>query len=45
MSHLRHDLEAPPERRRFGTGWISGVLALVLAAIGLGTVLGLQGRC
>jgi len=42
MSHLRTDLEAPPENRRFGTGWISGVLALVLAVVGLGTVLCLR---
>jgi sterol desaturase/sphingolipid hydroxylase (fatty acid hydroxylase superfamily) len=27
---LRHELEAPEWMRRFGTGWISGVLGLVL---------------
>lgn len=42
MSHLRTDLESSPERRRFGTGWISGVLALVLAVLGLATVLCLR---
>jgi ABC-type antimicrobial peptide transport system permease subunit len=32
---LRGELEAPPALRRFGSGWISGVLGLVLAAVGL----------
>lgn len=36
---LRADLEAPEAERAFGTGWISGVLALALALMGLGTVL------
>ena len=36
---LRADLEAPDAERAFGTGWISGVLALALALLGLGAVL------
>jgi sterol desaturase/sphingolipid hydroxylase (fatty acid hydroxylase superfamily) len=36
---LGRDLDAPEAERRFGTGWISGVLALALSVIGLGTVL------
>jgi sterol desaturase/sphingolipid hydroxylase (fatty acid hydroxylase superfamily) len=39
MTALRQDLEAPAEQRRFGSGWISGVLGLVLSLLGLGTVL------
>lgn len=39
MTALRQDLEATASERRFGTGWISGVLALVLSLLGLGTVL------
>jgi hypothetical protein len=39
MAVLRQDLESAALERRFGTGWISGVLALALALIGLGTVL------
>jgi sterol desaturase/sphingolipid hydroxylase (fatty acid hydroxylase superfamily) len=39
MTILRRDLEAAPEERSFGSGWISGVLALALAVVGLGTVL------
>ena len=39
MTILRQDLEAPAAERRFGSGWISGVLALTLALIGFGTVL------
>ena len=35
---LRADLEAPEAERAFGSGWISGVLALALALIGLGAV-------
>lgn len=40
MTALRKDLESP--ERQFGTGWISGALALVLSMIGLGTVLCLR---
>src|SRR5437899_2676736 len=32
---LRGELEAPPALRRFGSGWISGVLGLVLGIGGL----------
>jgi sterol desaturase/sphingolipid hydroxylase (fatty acid hydroxylase superfamily) len=42
MTVLRQDLESAALERRFGTGWISGVLALALALIGLGTVLCLR---
>ncbi len=42
MTALRQDLESPPAERRFGSGWISGVLALALAVLGLGTVLCLR---
>lgn len=37
MNRLTEELDSP--NRRFGTGWISGVLGLILAVIGLGTVL------
>ena len=36
---LRADLEATEAERAFGTGWISGVVALALALFGLGAVL------
>ena len=36
---LRADLAAEKDDRRFGTGWISGVIALFLAMAGLITVL------
>ena len=39
MTVLRQDLEAPAAERRFGSGWISGVLALALAVLGFGAVL------
>jgi sterol desaturase/sphingolipid hydroxylase (fatty acid hydroxylase superfamily) len=39
MTVLRQDLEAPAADRHFGSGWISGVLALTFAVLGLGTVL------
>lgn len=39
MTVIRDELESPAPERRFGTGWISGVLALVLAVLGLGAVL------
>ena len=38
---LRGELEAPSALRRFGSGWISGVLGLVLVVI---VVLLLMGR-
>ena len=39
---LRGELEAPPALRRFGSGWISGVLGLVLGVAGLLLVLSLR---
>jgi sterol desaturase/sphingolipid hydroxylase (fatty acid hydroxylase superfamily) len=39
---LRGELEAPASLRRFGSGWISGVLGLVLGLAGLGLVLVLR---
>ena len=39
---LRRELEAPPALRRFGSGWISGVLGLVLGVAGLLLVLSLR---
>jgi len=38
MTQLRQDLEAPASERYFGSGWISGVLALTLAVLGFGAV-------
>lgn len=42
MSKLRTELESDRERRRFGTGWLSGTAAMVLAVVGFGTVLCLR---
>jgi sterol desaturase/sphingolipid hydroxylase (fatty acid hydroxylase superfamily) len=39
---LRSELEAPSALRRFGSGWISGVLGLVFALAGLSLVLALR---
>src|SRR5258706_8750904 len=39
---LRGELEAPPALRRFGSGWISGVLGLVLGLAGFSLVLALR---
>jgi sterol desaturase/sphingolipid hydroxylase (fatty acid hydroxylase superfamily) len=39
---LRRELEAPPALRKFGSGWISGVLGLVLGIAGLGLVVALR---
>lgn len=39
---IRRELEAPPALRRFGSGWISGVLGLVLGVAGLLLVLSLR---
>lgn len=42
MAHMERffqEIEAPPDQRVFGKGWISGVVGLVLALIGLGVVL------
>lgn len=42
---IRNDLEAPEEARRFGSGWLSGVAALILGIASLCLLLGerLQG--
>ncbi|QDT14825.1 sterol desaturase family protein [Alienimonas californiensis] len=42
MTVLRDELECPPERRRLGSGWLSGVAGLSLALLGLGAVLCLK---
>jgi hypothetical protein len=42
MGLIRQDLESPAAERHFGSGWISGVLALTCALAGLGTVLCLR---
>ncbi len=49
MSHIqqvrlqvRRELEAPPALRKFGSGWISGVLGLVLGTAGLALVISLR---
>jgi sterol desaturase/sphingolipid hydroxylase (fatty acid hydroxylase superfamily) len=39
---LRGELEAPPDLRRFGSGWISGVIAVVLGMGGLLLVIALR---
>ena len=39
---IMNELEADPTQRRIGEGWVSGVVALVLALLGLGTVLVLR---
>ena len=39
---LRRELEAPAGFRRFGSGWISGVLGLVFGLAGLGLVIALR---
>ena len=35
---IRRELEAPPALRKFGSGWISGVLGMTLGLAALGTV-------
>ncbi|MBL8692795.1 MAG: sterol desaturase family protein [Planctomycetes bacterium] len=42
LQRLRDELEAPPQGRRFGQGWISGTLGVVLGAATLGGVLCLR---
>src|SRR5262249_47043056 len=39
---LRGELEAPPSLRRFGSGWLSGVIGLVLGVAGLLLVISLR---
>lgn len=36
---IRRELEAPYQQRNWGSGWISGTAALVLALTGMGGVL------
>lgn len=36
---IRRELEAPPALRKFGSGWISGVLGMMLGLAALGTVI------
>lgn len=38
-AHIRRELEAPPALRRFGSGWLSGVLGIVFGLAGLFCVL------
>jgi sterol desaturase/sphingolipid hydroxylase (fatty acid hydroxylase superfamily) len=33
--HLRNEIESPAENRRFGSGWLSGIIALVGSVTGL----------
>ena len=42
MTKLRQELESSGKELRLGSGWLSGVLALVLAGVGLGAVLCLR---
>jgi len=42
FKQLEHDLEAPVEMRRIGSGWLSGFLGLVLAIAGLCLVVTLR---
>ena len=39
MSKLRAEIESPAEARRLGSGWLSGVVGLILALLALATVL------
>ena len=41
LARLEHDLQAPIEVRRFGSGWFSGFFGLLLAVIGFGLVVAL----
>ena len=42
LARLEHDLQAPIEARRFGSGWFSGFFGLLLAVFGLGLVIALR---
>jgi len=42
LKQLGDDLESPVEVRRFGSGWLSGFLALVLALSGMCLVISLR---
>ncbi|SVC94487.1 uncharacterized protein METZ01_LOCUS347341, partial [marine metagenome] len=39
---VRGELEAPPALRRFGSGWISGVLGVILGLASLGIVMSMR---
>jgi hypothetical protein len=42
LSALSEDLQAPIERRRFGSGWFAGFFALLFAIAGFGFVVALR---
>ncbi|MEO9634822.1 MAG: sterol desaturase family protein [Parasphingorhabdus sp.] len=42
LKQLAKDLESHPEVRRFGSGWLSGFFAIVMAIAGLGMVFALR---
>lgn len=42
FSKFMHDLESPPEVRRFGSGWLSGFFALLFAIVGFALVIALR---
>ena len=42
LARLEHDLQAPIEARRFGSGWFSGFFGMLLAVIGFGLVVALR---
>lgn len=42
LTNLMRDLESHVEVRRFGSGWLSGFFALLLAVVGLGLVIALR---
>jgi sterol desaturase/sphingolipid hydroxylase (fatty acid hydroxylase superfamily) len=42
LQNLMRDLEAPPEMRRFGSGWFAGFFALLFAVSGFAMVVALR---
>lgn len=42
LKQLAKDLEAPPEVRRFGSGWLAGFFAVLMAITGLAMVIALR---
>ena len=42
LKQLAKDLESHPEVRRFGSGWLSGFFAILMAIAGLGMVIALR---
>ena len=42
LKQLAKDLEAPPEVRRFGSGWLAGFFAVLMAIAGLAMVIALR---